>query len=147
MAVRGFPVRIDPSPSSGWWETWQASLGGGAGRREALAALFDRVTPQRAFVTVSIDRTHASVALGALDGRRLGIFNMATLPALRRRGAGRTGLTALAGWARERGAEVGYLQVELGNAPALELYRTAGFAPAYHYVYLTRPAPEVTASA
>ncbi len=139
-------VEIDPSPSRGWWATWQASLGIGPDRCAAVAALLDRIAGERAFVTVTIDGAHASVVLGVLDGRWLGVFNMATLPEMRRRGAGRTALTALAAWARERGAEVGYLQVELGNAPALDLYRTAGFAPAYHYVYLTRTAPEVTFS-
>ncbi|HWK18853.1 MAG TPA: GNAT family N-acetyltransferase [Solirubrobacteraceae bacterium] len=95
------------------------------------------MTGERAFVTVTIDEAEASVAFGVLDGHRLGIFNMATLPVQRRRGAGRTALTALAAWARDRGADVGYLQVELDNAPALELYRTAGFEHAYRYVYLT----------
>jgi len=130
-------VRIDPAPSSAWWATWQAALGVGSARCAAVAAVFDRVPGERAFVTVTIDRADASVAFGVLDGHWLGIFNMATLPAQRRRGAGRTALTALATWARDRGADVGYLQVELDNAPALELYRTAGFERAYRYVYLT----------
>lgn len=130
-------VRIDPTPSSAWWATWQAALGASSARCAAVAALFDRVPGERAFVTVTIDRTDGSVAFGVLDGRWLGIFNMATLPARRRRGAGRTALTALAAWARDRGADVGYLQVELDNAPALELYRAAGFEDAYRYVYLT----------
>ena len=129
-------VKIDPTPSSAWWATWQAALGVGSARRAAVAALFDRVPGERAYVTVAIDRAVASVAVGVLDGGWLGVFNMATLPGQRRRGAGRTALTALATWARGR-AEVGYLQVELDNAPALGLYRTVGFELAYRYVYLT----------
>lgn len=76
------------------------------------------------------------MALGVLEDRWLGIFNMATLPQMRRRGAGRAGLVALAGWAVERDAATGYLQVDLDNSPALNLYRSIGFEHAYRYVYL-----------
>jgi ribosomal protein S18 acetylase RimI-like enzyme len=87
---------------------------------------------------VSIDDIAAAVALGVLEDRWLGIFNMATLPTLRRRGAGRAALAALARWAAERGATTGYLQVDLDNQPATRLYRDAGFIESYRYVYLNR---------
>jgi len=131
-------AEIASRPTDGWWRTWQAALGVEPSRLSAVAALLGRLDRRTAFVTVSIDGTSAAVGLGVLDGPWLGIFNMATLPASRRRGAGRTALAALAGWARGRGATGGYLQVELDNQSALELYRGAGFRQAYRYVYLTR---------
>lgn len=135
----GTTVEIGSSPTAGWWRTWQAAARIEPSRLPAVAALLERLGPPAAFATIRIDGDPAAVALGVLDGSWLGIFNMATLPAQRRRGAGRAALAALAGWARRRGATSGYLQVELDNQPALGLYRGAGFGEAYRYVYLTRP--------
>ncbi len=131
-------VRIEECASHGWWATWQAALGIDASRLDAVAALFDRVSTPTAFVSVTMEGVHVAVALGVLDNRWLGIFNMGTLPQLRRRGAGRAALIALAGWAAQRDATTGYLQVDLDNRPALGLYRAIGFKPAYRYVYLAR---------
>lgn len=60
---------------------------------------------------------------------------MATLPGARGKGAARTVLTALAGWATAHRADRMYLQVEPDNAPALRLYERAGFGEicGYHY--------------
>ena len=134
----GILIEITPAPTDTWWATWQSSLGINSIRATAVGALFRRIRQATAFATVSIDDIPAAAALGVHEDRWLGIFNMATLPALRRRGAGRTALGALARWAAERGATTGYLQVDLDNQTATPLYRDAGFIESYRYVYLTR---------
>jgi GNAT superfamily N-acetyltransferase len=134
----GISIEITSAPTDTWWATWQSSLEIDAIRATAVNALFARIQQATAFATVSIDDTPAGVALGIHEDRWLGIFNMATLPALRRRGAGRTALAALARWAAERGATTGYLQVDLDNQPAARVYRDAGFIDSYRYVYLAR---------
>jgi GNAT superfamily N-acetyltransferase len=134
----GISIEITSVPTDAWWATWQSSLGINPIRATAVDALFRRIEQTTAFATVSIDGIPAGVALGVLEDRWLGVFNMATVPALRRRGAGRTALAALARWAAERGATTGYLQVDLENQPATRLYRDAGFKESYRYVYLTR---------
>jgi ribosomal protein S18 acetylase RimI-like enzyme len=48
-------------------------------------------------------------------------------------------LAALARWARARGAERLYLQVERENAVALRLYARAGFRERYRYHYRYAP--------
>ncbi|MCW2778916.1 MAG: family acetyltransferase, partial [Frankiales bacterium] len=58
-----------------------------------------------------------------------------TRPEARRRGAGAAVLGALASWAVGHGAPRLYLQVEVGNEPALALYRRAGFELAAAYSY------------
>jgi N-acetylglutamate synthase len=131
-------VEITSAPTDAWWATWQSSVGINPIRAAAVDALFGRIQKATAFATVSIDDVPAGVALGVLEDRWLGIFNMATLPALRRRGAGRTALAALARWAAERGATTGYLQVDLDNQTATRLYSRAGFLESYQYVYLAR---------
>jgi ribosomal protein S18 acetylase RimI-like enzyme len=134
----GVSVEITSAPTDTWWATWQSSVGINSIRAVAVDALFGRIEQPTAFATVSIDDIPAGVALGILEDRWLGIFNMATLPARRRRGAGRTALAALARWAAERGATTGYLQVDLDNQTATRLYRSSGFTESYQYVYLAR---------
>jgi N-acetylglutamate synthase len=134
-------VEITSWPTDEWWRTWQTTLGMPDVRRRAVAALFRRLRQPTAFATVHSDGAGVAVGLGVLDGSWLGIFNMATLPVHRGHGAGRTALTALTGWARQRGATRAYLQVEIDNRPALSLYRGAGFRHAYEYVYLSASPP------
>jgi ribosomal protein S18 acetylase RimI-like enzyme len=134
----GVSSDITSVPTETWWATWQSSLGLDSIRATAVSALFGRVQQRTAFVTVIMDDMPAGVALGILEDRWLGIFNMTTLPALRRRGAGRTALAALARWGQQHSATTGYLQVDLHNQPAARLYRDAGFIDSYRYAYLSR---------
>lgn len=140
-ATPGLAVELAAAPSDVWCTTWQASLGVDRLRAGAVAALFDRIGTETAFAVVKVDGLAAGVALGVLDDRWLGIFNMATLPAHRRHGVGRSALSALASWGLRSGAAVGYLQVDLDNQPATGLYDTAGFKDAYQYVYFSRDTP------
>jgi len=128
---------ITSAPTETWWATWQSSLGLDSKHAMVVSALFGRVQQPTAFVTVTIDDTPAGVALGILEDRWLGIFNMTTLPGLRRRGAARTALAALARWGQQHSATTGYLQVDLHNHSAARLYRDAGFIDSYRYAYLS----------
>ena len=67
-----------------------------------------------------------------------GSLPMHTVEPMRRRGAGRAVLHALARWACDRQAHSLYLQVERDNLPALALYHQAGFTDAYGYHYRIR---------
>ncbi|WP_256735187.1 GNAT family N-acetyltransferase [Variovorax sp. dw_954] len=60
--------------------------------------------------------------------------------------AGRV-MAGLARAALARGYQRVFLQVEAGNAPALALYRRAGFAPQWTYEYWTQDAVDTDASA
>jgi len=53
----------------------------------------------------------------------------------RRRGYGKRLTLGLLHWAKENGATLAYLQVELVNESALRLYSGLGFVEAYQYWY------------
>ena len=67
-----------------------------------------------------------------------GVHGMRTITPRRGRGLARRVLAGLALAARDRRTERLYLQVECDNAPAIALYRRAGFRPAWSYAYWRR---------
>lgn len=112
MAAQG--PDVDPAPE--WW-------------------LLRRVEGRSAYATVSLFDHPVAVGRAVVDTGWVGVFNMATLPAARRKGAASAVLVALAEWAISQGLEHMYLQAEWTNAAALNLYRWAGFEElcTYHY--------------
>jgi ribosomal protein S18 acetylase RimI-like enzyme len=48
-------------------------------------------------------------------------------------------VTAALRWARHRGAETAWLQVESANIAAVALYKGLGFAEVYRYAYRQKP--------
>ena len=83
-------------------------------------------------------RSEAAAGRGTLHGEWLGIYELATLPAARRRGAATAIVGALAAWGAARGARHAYLMVEERNAPAQALYARLGVRRAYGYAYRVR---------
>lgn len=97
--------------------------------------LIQRVGRPSAYATVSISGRPVAVGRAVADTGWVGVFDMATLPAARRRGAAGAVLASLADWAIGQGCSQLYLQVLRNNPGALDLYRRAGFEEAgvYHY--------------
>ncbi len=82
-----------------------------------------------------------TAGMGSAQGRAVviddwvGIFDMLTEPSARGRGLGRSVLASLLAWGAVQGAERAFLQVEVGNEPAMALYSAGGFELAYRYSY------------
>jgi GNAT superfamily N-acetyltransferase len=81
----------------------------------------------------------------ARDGDLAGLYDVFTAPAWRGRGLATALCATVLRQALQAGARIGYLQVDAGNEPALQVYRKLGFVDAYGYHY--RLAPEDEASA
>jgi len=105
------------------------------------STIIDRITLQpgvkTGFALLSIKDEPVALGLGVVEREWLGIFNMATHPKFRRRGAARTIMHSLIPWAQEQGATQTYLQVMAENKPALALYESLGFETLYRYFYCT----------
>ncbi len=81
----------------------------------------------------------AATGVGVLHGGRLGLFNIATHPAARRRGLASAALTRLLRWGQQGGATEAYLQVSESNLGAQAVYEQLGFKTLYHYHYREAP--------
>lgn len=65
----------------------------------------------------------------------VGLTSVTVAAHRRGEGYGRAVVTGLLAFAREQGSRFAYLQVEQKNEPAVNLYRSMGFAPHHHYAY------------
>lgn len=94
------------------------------------------------FATVRDARgTVTGTCLGIASEDRLGVYNMLTSPAQRRKGIGKALLRALAESAMAERMRELYLLVELENQGARTLYAQAGFVEQYRYHYRVRDFP------
>ncbi|MEO8178504.1 MAG: GNAT family N-acetyltransferase [Deltaproteobacteria bacterium] len=84
----------------------------------------------------------AAICLGITSPGRLGVYAMHTVPELRKRGAARAVLHALARHALDSdGYPELYLLVDAQNTPARALYAQSGFQDVYGYHYRVQSGP------
>jgi arginase len=129
-------VAVRSRADAGWVEAWIACEGRPDAREHADEVLA-RIEPPTAF---AIAGDGDGVGLAVCERGWAGVFCVATAPEARRRGVARTVVHALTHWATRHGAQRIYLQVESDNAPAHELYASAGFTRSHGYHYRVAPA-------
>lgn len=111
-------------------EFWHGRAAGGAADADRATFIAER------------DGAWVGLGTGVLEAGGAGerpawVFGMWVDPAVRRQGTAQALLRILAGWARERGADVLNLHVVTTNAPAIALYERLGF----HATGETEPLP------
>ena len=84
-------------------------------------------TPDTFCVEAGSVETGRCFAIGRIAAGEAELLTLATAPAARRRGLARACLAAFLAEAAARGAAEAFLEVAADNAPALALYRAAGF--------------------
>jgi len=94
---------------------------------------------ERRSVIATLDGRPVGTGQIGLEDGLAGVFDMVTAEDQRGRGIASLIVALLLAWAWERGARVGYLQVDANNAPAHACYRKFGFATRYTYHYRARP--------
>ena len=104
-------------------------------RAEAYGRMLSALGDRALGASRAIDGQVAGIGLGVLDRGWLGIFGMGTAPQHRRQGIATDVVWALRARAAERGIERAYLQVEVDNAPAIDLYQDVGFERSHGYHY------------
>ncbi|MFN8482478.1 MAG: GNAT family N-acetyltransferase [Anaerolineae bacterium] len=128
-------VHVAHTCTDAWFEAYAQAEGANAQSAVLRRGIVERIGPRVAFAQLNLGDETAAVGMGVLERGWLGIFNMSTHPACRRRGAATAVLGAMARWAAENGATRAYLQVVDSNAPARGLYEGLGFKTLYHYHY------------
>jgi GNAT superfamily N-acetyltransferase len=141
-SVRTVLAATDGGPAGGvgeevtddWLQAW-VEITGIARLATVAAEMVRRVGPRAGYARFPAEGEALSVGRAVCERGRVGVFAMATRPDARRRGAARAVLHALAEWAHRVGAASLYLQVDVRNGPARNLYASAGFERVYEYHY------------
>lgn len=125
----------DAAPRRRWAEAMKTTASAKAADVGALVAVLERIVPEAALMVAVDDGTVAASTLAVRDRNLVGLFDVGTNPAFRRRGHASACVRAALAWGRAGGARTGYLQVLAGNTVAVDLYRRMGFTEAYRGDY------------
>lgn len=136
-AAAGFAVAT--TPTDAWLQGFATANAIAEDRRSIHDRLVRGVQGPVAFGSSSRDGRAVAWGLAAIERGMVGIFDVATDPAMRRRGVGREVVEGLLHWARDHGARTAYLQVLATNAAALSLYQSLHFQEFYRYHYRLEP--------
>ncbi|MGD8398989.1 MAG: GNAT family N-acetyltransferase [Anaerolineae bacterium] len=98
-------------------------------------AILDAIVPDHVTACVTTGEKVVACGLAVAEGGYVGLFDLITDPACRRRGHGTHLVQGLIAWGRARGASRAYLQVMHKNKGARRLYERLGFREVYRYWY------------
>ena len=132
-------VEMSPTWSEEWMDVLAEQEDRGGSARRIVEQLFDRHALPTSFALIRHEATPTAVGMGVVSGRHIGIFNMRTRLAQRRRGFSRRILGALVSFGAAEGADHAFIQVHPANEAAIALYRSAGFERRYSYWYYQLP--------
>lgn len=108
--------------------------------KAGLTEVLSSIRPQSGLFVIEDKETGpVSTALCVHDNDLAGIYELATRADVRRMGYGRDVVCAAMRWARHRGADKGWLQVESANTAAVALYTELGFREVYRYAFRQKP--------
>jgi len=98
-----------------------------------LAAILERIRLPAAFATWTVEGEPVAFGMSVAERGMAEIGLICVSPDHRGHGYGRSIVRGLMGWAAAKGCSDAYLQVEQGNAVALNLYGSLGFRQLYAY--------------
>lgn len=134
-------VEIAPSPSDSWLGAFATHSPVRAEHRETMRRMLHAIAQPAGFAFVQQEGRPMAMAIGAVEGDHMGLFDVLVMPEARRRGLARRVTESLYAWAWAKGARFAYLQVVATNAAAMPLYAAQGYRTVYEYEYLVPPAP------
>ncbi len=108
--------------------------------KPGVSELIDNVQGEVGLFLKEDDDQPKAAAMAVRFDDLVGLFEIVSNPAARRKGYGRAIVRDALAWARSRGAKRAWLQVVVENNAAVELYQSIGFSEVYSYAY--RRAPE-----
>jgi GNAT superfamily N-acetyltransferase len=133
-------VEISPTPSPAWIEAFATHSPVRLDHRGTMQRMLEAIAQPVGFAFVQSEGRPMAMAIGAVDGNHMGLFDVLVMPEARRQGLARRVTESLYAWAWKHGARHAYLQVVATNTAALPLYAAQGFRTVYAYEYRLPPA-------
>lgn len=132
-------VAIQAAPTEPWIEAFAAHSPVRPEHRDTMRRMLAAIAAPVGFAFVEEAGRPMAMAIGALNGDHMGLFDVLVMPHARRRGLARKVTESLYAWAWGQGARFAYLQVVATNAAAIPLYAAQGFRTVYDYEYFVPP--------
>lgn len=133
-------VEILPRPDPAWLAAFAEHSPVKPDHRPTMQRMLGAIPAPVGFAFAQEAGRPLAMAIGAVQGDHMGLFDVLVMPEARRRGLARRVTESLYAWARGRGARFAYLQVVATNTAAMPLYAAQGFRTAYEYEYRVPPA-------
>jgi N-acetylglutamate synthase len=134
-------VHIHPEPTVDWLNAFATYSPVQPRHRGIMQRMLTAIAPPKGFALVEQDGKPMAMAIGAVQGDHMGLFDVLVMPHARRRGLARRVTESLYGWAFGQGARFAYLQVVATNQAAMPLYAAQGFRTVYAYEYRVPSSP------
>lgn len=132
-------VTLDDEISEEWLDRYVHAVNVPIQHWNTLSTMLDLI-PHPTCYSMLKDRTRfCSIGLGILAKNYLGLFFIATARQQRGKGYARKLISTMLQWGKDRGATQAYVQVEIDNLSAINLYDKLGFVEAYQYFYRLKP--------
>jgi ribosomal protein S18 acetylase RimI-like enzyme len=110
--------------------------------KPGLSEVISAIKPTAGMFVLEDDGGPISSVICVQDGSLAGILDMGTRVEQKRQGKGKRLLAAALKWAKARGAETAWLQVESDNHAACKMYEALGFEVAHSYFYMVEQKPQ-----
>jgi N-acetylglutamate synthase len=134
-------VWIHAEPTPAWLEAFCLHSPVRPEHRDVMRRMLAAIAAPAAFAFVEAEGRPLAMAIGAVEGDHMGLFDVLVMPEARRRGLARKITESLYAWAWGHGARFAYLQVVATNQAAMPLYAAQGFRTVYEYEYRVPPQP------
>ena len=128
-------VCIHAQPTESWIDAFAAHSPVRPEHRATMRRMLTAIAAPVGFAFVEEAGQPMAMAIGAVNGDHMGLFDVLVMPHARRRGLARKVTESLYAWAWDHGARFAYLQVVATNAAAMPLYEAQGFRTVYDYEY------------
>lgn len=122
-----------------WLDAYAENAAMPAKSQQLHAALLQGIRTDHIFGAVAPDDRPIACGMAVLERELVGLFDIVTHEAARRRGHAKVLVESLLGWAHQNAARYAYLQVTENNRAARALYQELGFTQLYHYWYRVAP--------
>lgn len=132
-------ISILPTADDAWCAGYAAANGIAPHQIGGHTRILQSIALPCAYALLRSRGQPVACGLAVAERGMIGLFDIATLPAFRRQGAGRRVVDSLLAWGRSQGAGEAYLQVFADNEPAQRLYEGLGFTERYAYHYRVKP--------
>ncbi|SFS60477.1 GNAT family N-acetyltransferase [Paenibacillus sp. BC26] len=128
-------MKIEYEMSDSWLDT-MCEMNRITGTNKQLAAqIITSTKPKQGYFTLAVNDEPVACGLGVVERGYIGLYDIVTAEAHHNRGYGEQLIRHMLHWARENGAEKGYLLVVQSNAAANRLYRKLNYRESYPYWY------------